>query len=43
MSKTITPQELNEKLKIKKGNLVCIDVRTEAEHDAERIGNTINC
>ncbi|XLQ20019.1 MAG: rhodanese-like domain-containing protein [Candidatus Moraniibacteriota bacterium] len=42
MSQVITPQELNEKLKNKKGNLICIDVRTEAEHDAERIPNTIN-
>jgi len=42
MKKTITPKELNERLKNKDKKRVYIDVRTEGEHDAVRIPHTIN-
>ena len=44
MSKTTTVQKLHEKLNnpIKEKKIVCVDVRTEGEHDAVRIPNTRN-
>ncbi|MEA3323331.1 MAG: rhodanese-like domain-containing protein [Patescibacteria group bacterium] len=42
MAKTIAPQELQERLGQKNKKVICVDVRTEGEHDAARIPNTIN-
>ena len=46
MSKTITAKELYEKINNNnsknKKKMICVDVRTEGEHDNERIPNTIN-
>ncbi len=42
MTKTISAKDLHEKLQDKNKKLICIDVRTEGEHDSERIPNTIN-
>ena len=40
--KTLTPEELQKNLKDKGKKVVCVDVRTEGEHDVIRIPNTIN-
>jgi rhodanese-related sulfurtransferase len=40
--KNIKPEELQKKLKAKDNNVICVDVRTEGEHDSARIPNTIN-
>ncbi len=39
---TISPQELDALLKDKKQKTICVDVRTEVEHNFSRIPGTIN-